>query len=265
MAAPQSASLDEAIASLTARLREDPDNAQGWFLLGLAFREARRLSEAEGAFRRAFELAPGRADHAAYLGEMLVLRAGGNPPAEAESMFRRALAAEPGHAQARYYLATLKDLRGDHRGAADDLIALLEEAPADAAWRAQVRGAILAIAQQNNLNLAARLPPEPAAARASATAAIPGPTRAQIEAARSIPPGEQDAMVRAMVERLASRLRQSPRDEQGWIRLMRSRMVLGEREAAATALRSSLAAFAGDTATQQRLRSAAAQLGVPAA
>jgi hypothetical protein len=44
---------------------------------------------------------------------------------------------------------------------------------------------------------------------------------------------------------------------------MRSRMVLNEPEAAAEALRSALAAFAGDAATQQRLRTAAQELGVP--
>jgi cytochrome c-type biogenesis protein CcmH len=44
---------------------------------------------------------------------------------------------------------------------------------------------------------------------------------------------------------------------------MRSRMVLGEADKAQAALRSGLAAFAGDAATTQRLKSAAAELGVP--
>jgi cytochrome c-type biogenesis protein CcmH len=86
-----------------------------------------------------------------------------------------------------------------------------------------------------------------------------------MEAARGIPPSEQDAMVRAMVDGLANRLRQNPRDAEGWIRLMRSRMVLGDSNAARDALRSGLAAFQDDRATQQRLRTAANELGVPAA
>jgi cytochrome c-type biogenesis protein CcmH len=72
-------------------------------------------------------------------------------------------------------------------------------------------------------------------------------------------------MVQNMVDRLANRLRQNPRDADGWIRLMRSRMVLGERDAAGAALRSSLAAFNGDAATQGQLRTAARELGVPGA
>jgi len=40
-------------------------------------------------------------------------------------------------------------------------------------------------------------------------------------------------------------------------------MVLNDPAAASTALRNGLAAFNGDAATQQRLRSAASELGVP--
>ena len=64
-------------------------------------------------------------------------------------------------------------------------------------------------------------------------------------------------------DRLATRLQQNPRDENGWMMLMRSRMVQNDREGAATALRSGLAAFGDDAAVQQRLRTAAGELGIP--
>jgi cytochrome c-type biogenesis protein CcmH len=67
-----------------------------------------------------------------------------------------------------------------------------------------------------------------------------------------------------MVDRLAARLQQNPRDEGRWMMLMRSRMVQGEPQEAAGALRSALGAFQDDPAAQQRLRAAAAQLGIPA-
>ena len=69
-------------------------------------------------------------------------------------------------------------------------------------------------------------------------------------------------MVQAMVQGLEDRLKANPKDAEGWIRLMRSRMVLKEPDKAGEALQSGLAAFAGDSATQGRLRSAAAELGV---
>jgi cytochrome c-type biogenesis protein CcmH len=257
-AAAQPGAADQ-IGALRERLRQDPDNDRGWFMLGMTYRSSEHFAEAAQAFRRAAELAPRNADYAAYQGEALLLAGGDTPPAEAERLFRRALALQPGNPQALYYLATLKDMGGDHRGAVDDLLALLRAAPADAPWEPQVRGAVVSIAREHHIDLAGRLPAPPAAA----TAAIPGPTPEQMTAARSIPPGQQDQMVRAMVDGLAARLRANPRDADGWIRLMRSRMVLHDPAAAGEALRAALAAFQGDAATQRRLRSAARELGVP--
>ncbi|HEX8645249.1 MAG TPA: tetratricopeptide repeat protein [Allosphingosinicella sp.] len=257
----QAPTVEETIAGLQERLRQDPDNDQGWFSLGFLYREAGDFAGAERAFRRATELRPQNADYTGYLAEALVLASRGSPPPEAEQLFRRALELQPGHPQARYYLATMRDLRGDHRGAVDELVALLRGAPADAPWAPQVRDAAQRIAGQNDIDLAGRLPEAP---RSAATAAIPGPTREQLEAAKGIPPSQQNEMARGMVARLANRLRQNPRDADGWIMLMRSRMILNEQQGAAEALRSALAAFAGDAAAQQRLRSAAAEIGVPA-
>jgi cytochrome c-type biogenesis protein CcmH len=251
------------VAQLQESVRRNPEDDAGWYQLGLAYRQIGQYEEAERAFRRAMELQPRNADYVAYLGETLLLRGGATPPPEAEQMFRRALELEPGNAQARYYLATLKDFHGDHRAALDDLVALLRTAPADAAWYGQVRQAATAIAERNHIDIADRLPPARQSARSVATAAIPGPSQEQMRAATAIPPSQQDQMVRGMVDRLAARLRQNPRDADGWIRLMRSRMVLNDAPAARQALTSGIAAFNGDAATQQRLRDAAATLGIP--
>ena len=260
--AQQAPSVEETIAGLQQRLRQDPDNDQGWFSLGFLLRGQGDVAGAERAFRRAMELRPGNADYVGYLAESLVLASRGSPPPEAERLFRRALEIEPGHPQARYYLATMRDMRGDHRGAIDELTALLRTAPADAPWAPQVREAAERIAQANGIDLTGRLPAAPAPTT-TATAGIPGPTREQLDAARAIPPSRQNEMARGMVDRLAARLRTSPRDADGWIMLMRSRMMLNEPQRAAEALSSGLAAFNADAATQQRLRSAAQELGVP--
>jgi cytochrome c-type biogenesis protein CcmH len=261
-------SADAMIAQLSQRLRADPDNHEGWYLLGMALRDSERFGEAAQAFRRAMELQPRNADYTGYLGEALLLAGAGTPPPEAERLFRRTLELQPGNPQALYYLATLKDMGGDHRGALDDLIALLRTAPAGAPWAPQVREAATAIAGQNNIDIAGRLPAAPPAAapaRSAATAAIPGPTPEQMAAASSMRPAEQAQASRGMVDRLAARLRANPRDEARWIMMMRSRMVLNEPQAARDALRSALAAFSNDAAAQARLRQAARELGVPAA
>ncbi len=271
--AQELARFEAMLARLQQRVRENPDDHDGWYLLGMAYRGMERFGDAAQAFRRAMELAPRNADYTAYLAEMILIgatSANRPPPPESEQLFRRALQLQPGNPQARFYLATIRNERGDHRGAVDDLIALLRDAPAGAVWPQQVRRAAIAIAQRNNIDITGRLPAAPAGPAAPsapapsvATAGIPGPTPEQMRAASAMTPSQQNAMGREMVERLAGRLRANPRDANRWIMLMRSRMVLQDPNGAAEALRSALGAFANDAATQGRLRQAARELGVP--
>ena len=78
------------------------------------------------------------------------------------------------------------------------------------------------------------------------------------------PPHESNAAIRAMVDGLASRLESSPQDVDGWARLMRSRVVLGEREVAATAFRKALEVFKDDQAASGKITAAAIALGLKA-
>lgn len=249
-----------AIAAMREGLAQDPDNHRAWHLLGITLQRMGRFDEARDSYQRAMQLEPNNPDYISSYAEMLLVLGGDGADRDAEALFRRALEFRRDHPAPRYYLAILKDQKGQHREALDELIALIGDAPAGASWEAQVRDAAEKIARDNNIDLAGRLP---APRQSVATAAIPGPTSEQMAAARNIPPSQQEDMVQGMVDRLAARLAQNPRDERGWIMLMRSRMVRGEGPAAAEALRSGLAAFADDTAAQQRLRAAAAELGIP--
>jgi cytochrome c-type biogenesis protein CcmH len=80
----------------------------------------------------------------------------------------------------------------------------------------------------------------------------------------AMPARERDAAIRSMVDGLAQRLESSPRDVDGWIRLMRSRVVLGEKEVAATAFRKALEVFADDQAASGKIMAAATEFGLKA-
>lgn len=88
------------------------------------------------------------------------------------------------------------------------------------------------------------------------------PTADKVKAAEGQSDTERDNMIRGMVDRLATRLEVSPNDEEGWLRLMRSRMTLGEKDAAKAALTKALETFAGDAAAKDRLTAAAREIGV---
>jgi cytochrome c-type biogenesis protein CcmH len=238
----------------------DNPAAKDWRVVGWAYAEAGNAEEAARAYRKAAEIEPENAENWSSLGEALQTASTTVVP-EAAAAFEEALKLDPSDPRARYFLAVQKDLRGDHRGAVDAWLALLKDTPAGAPWEADLRRTIEQTAVKHRIDLAGRMPAS--GGTGTATAGIPRPTAEQLAAASSIPPGEQQAMVSGMVERLENRLKAEPRDAEGWIRLMRSRMVLGETDKASAALRSGLAAFGGDSATQGRLRSAAAELGVP--
>ncbi len=91
-----------------------------------------------------------------------------------------------------------------------------------------------------------------------------GPSVARTNGSAAMPPHESDAAVRSMVDGLADRLESAPRDVEGWTRLMRSRVVLGEREVAATAFRKALEVFKDDPAASGTITAAAVKLGLKA-
>jgi cytochrome c-type biogenesis protein CcmH len=76
------------------------------------------------------------------------------------------------------------------------------------------------------------------------------------------PESDNGAMIRPMVEGLESRLQSSPKDAEGWIKLIRSRTVLGEKDEAVTALHKALDVFKDDPEQMTNIAAAASELGV---
>ena len=83
-----------------------------------------------------------------------------------------------------------------------------------------------------------------------------------MQAAEAMEPADRSAMIRGMVDRLVNRLEKSPRDADGWIKLIQSRMVLGETELARQALARGIEAFTDDTQQRDRIVTAAQKLGL---
>jgi cytochrome c-type biogenesis protein CcmH len=238
----------------------DSPAAKDWRVVGWAYAQAGNGAEAATAYRKAAAIEPGNAENWSSLGEALQVPSATLVP-EAEAAFRMAIELDPRDPRARYFLAVQRDLAGDHRGAVESWLALLKDSPPGAPWEADLRRTLEQTAAKNRIDLAGRMPP--AGSTGTASAGIPGPTPEQLASASSLPPAQQSAMVEQMVARLEGRLKANPKDEDGWIRLMRSRMALGDSKAAQAALRSGLGAFASDSAAAGRLKSAAAELGVP--
>lgn len=235
------AQIEGMIAQIETRLKDQPDDAEGWRMLGLARIQAARFAEAADAYRRAIALDANVPGQQSAFGEALVLAADGIVTPEAKAAFTKAIAEDAADPRARYFLAVAKDQAGDRRGALNDWVKLLNEAPTDAPWASELRTFVEQAAKEGGVDLNGRLKPAAAAPR--------GPNAADIANAESMNAGDRQAMIQSMVDGLAARLAANPRDAEGWQRLIRARQVMGDQAGAAKALADARKVFADDPAT----------------
>ncbi len=284
-AAQAQGEVAQLITGLEQKMQANPQDPEGWRMLGWSYFQTGRYGDAAKAYARAIALKPDGVGYQSAYGEALVQEAGGQVTPAAAAAFAKAAQQDGADARARYFLAVRKAETGDRKGAIEDWLRLLADSPADAPWLPQLRSVIEQTAAQARIDIAARLAatrpvgnasvpgqPDPAAAAAAtaATAApagapagvMPSPSREQVQAAQAMNPADRQAMIRGMVDGLAEKLKANPKDEAGWLRLMRARQVLGDTAAARTARDQALAAFTGDAAAQGRIRAAAAEMGL---
>ena len=263
--------VEELIAQLAARLRDNPDDAEGWRMLGWSYFNTENYQAAADAYARAVELDASDPDVLSAYGETLVRADDGLVSEKALKVFEQALALNPEDPRARFFKGMAQEQAGDPAAAIATWTEILKTAPPGAEWVDGLRQRIEELAAASDIPLgdlpaAALLPPGASGTGSSGGAAssAPAPSEEQVAAAQQMSPEDRQQMIRGMVERLAARLEEAPEDPDGWIRLMRSRQVLGEPEAARAALRRALEVFAADAPTAERIRSAARDLGIAA-
>lgn len=71
--ADHGADMEQAIAKLADKLKQNPDDAEGWTLLGRAYEATQRFDEARDALKHAYDLAKGDPDVAVAYAEALAL------------------------------------------------------------------------------------------------------------------------------------------------------------------------------------------------
>jgi cytochrome c-type biogenesis protein CcmH len=248
------------VKRLEKRLEDNPDNADGWRMLGWSYYNMGRYDDSVKAYARAVALQEDNPMLKALMGEAMVTAAGGKVTDKALKTFEEVLAINPKDERARFFKGVAKVQKGDNKGALDEWIALYKIAPADAQWAKDLRSQIDQLAQSSGIDVSDRLSEVKTAEAAPATPA--GPSAQDVEAAKQLSGADQKAMVKGMVARLASRLKDSPEDADGWIMLIRSRMVLNQPEEARTALEQAKEVFSDAPETQTRIAQAAKAMGV---
>lgn len=219
---------------LAQRLAADPQDRQGWLLLGRSYWQIGRFDDAAAAFGRAIELDANDASAHMSQGEALVFAAEGVVTDPAKAAFRRTLALDARHPGARYYLALGFSQAGEPQRAYEAWLALARESPPDAPWMGPLRGRLAQVGAELGINVEADFAALPAP-QAAPVAPGPGPTREDVEAAAEMSDEDRQAFIRSMVQRLADRMAENPEDFEGWMRLGQAYTVLGETAKSAEA------------------------------
>lgn len=97
--------MEQAIATLAQRLKEHPDDVEGWALLGRAYGATGHLAEARDAWKRARELAPDNAAVTVEYAQALAVAADDRRIAgEARTLLESVLASDPRNQRALWLL-----------------------------------------------------------------------------------------------------------------------------------------------------------------
>jgi cytochrome c-type biogenesis protein CcmH len=244
--------VNEAILSLRTRLETDPDNADHWRLLARSYAAVGADAAAAAAYARLIELVPESIELRGDYAETLIRAEDGFVGPQAVASFETVLAQVPDNPRALYYLALRDAQNGDALKAVRGWIRILQTASVDAPYRAAIHQILDTVIAEAGLDRAALdIPAEEAPPVQPEVQS--GPSAEDVAAAAALPEDQQLEMIRGMVDRLEARLTEEPGDIDGWLRLARSRAVLGESEQAIAALERALAANPGDPNLQSAL------------
>jgi cytochrome c-type biogenesis protein CcmH len=269
--------VEEMIQRLLTKLERNTQDPEGWRLLGWSYFSIERFADAANAYSKAIELRPASAEYRSARAEALIRGADGTVTPEARKDLDEAAKLDPKDSRARFFIGLAKEQAGDKAAAFADWNSLLADADPNEPWLSDLKQRVTDL--RRDLGNDGATPPPAATPKASSPGLLEtlraadkkrpqgepvarDPRPEDIRNAEKMAPEDRTAMIRGMVDGLASRLDQSPRDADGWIKLIRSRVVLGDAEQAKKSFQRALAVFTEDGPERTRIVEAAQQLGL---
>jgi len=126
----QAPGLDEMVVSLSARLQDDPNDLQGWKMLGRSHFSMRNFPDAIAAFEKAVDLESGQDGQTLTdLGEAVLYDDGSSIVGRAGEIFENAIALSPNNPKALFYAGMAAVQRGNNELGAARWEALLATSP----------------------------------------------------------------------------------------------------------------------------------------
>jgi cytochrome c-type biogenesis protein CcmH len=227
--------INDMVAGLESRLAQNPDDPEGWAMLGRTYQVLEQYSDAAQAFQKLYDLTSDVRAKSEYA-EAMILSNDAVVSAELAQILAQVMDEAPLDPKARFYFGVGVAQQGDLAGAVQVWTDLVHLSPDDASWLPTVQQQIEDAARSVGIDPAS-VTPSPEAQQLAIAASIDhsaptGPTVEDMENAATMNAEDQLSMIRSMVQRLADRLAQDPENPEGWMRLIQAYEVLGEMDKA---------------------------------
>ncbi|MBD8553160.1 c-type cytochrome biogenesis protein CcmI [Rhizobium sp. CFBP 8762] len=239
LAEPAGTDINIMIARVESHLAQKPDDGKGWAVLAPIYMRNGRMEEAARAYANAGRLLGETPEQLGGFAEATIAVNDGIVTGDAVQALQKALVMDRNDPRARYFLALALKQGGESAKARVAFDTILASSPADAPWVPLVREQLAGLESGPTVG---------------AAASKTGPDLQDVAAAQSLSTTERSDMIAGMVDGLDAKLRAQPDDIEGWLRLVRSRLVLNQRGQAVDALERGLQAFPNDGAERQQLK-----------
>lgn len=237
------------IARAENHLARNPDDGAGWDLLAPIYYRSGRMEDSANAFSQAIRLLGPSTERLDGHAETLIALSSGIVTAEARTQLEQSLKLKADNPRAKYYLALALEQDGKRAEARAAFEVIAREAPAGAPWLPLVNRHIATLAEGQGSETAGQLG---------------NPTADDVAAAQDMSTGDRQQMIAGMVESLSAKLQDDPNNFEGWMRIIRSYVVLDQRPKAEAALQTALKTFPADSENGRELLALARDLSISA-
>jgi cytochrome c-type biogenesis protein CcmH len=238
-------SVDVLVARVERHLADNPEDGQGWAVIAPVYLSLGQPQSSARAYANAIRILGARPDWLTDLGEALTMVNQGLVTADAQSAFEQAVSMDATAVKPRFFLAIALGQEGKKAEAIDAWNSLLAGADETAAWVVAARQELADLENPDAIASQSR-----------------GPTQDDIAASQEMDADDRQAMISGMVTGLAEKLSTEGGPVEDWKRLMRSYMVLGEKQKAEDAFADASTAYADKPAELSQIKDAASKLGL---
>jgi cytochrome c-type biogenesis protein CcmH len=134
--------VEQMVSQLAQRMEKEPDNLEGWVLLGRSYSAVGRFQDASAALQRAVRLKADDPNLLADYADALAMASGQNLEGEPTALIDKALAIDPDHQKALALAGTAAYERGDFAVAVQKWERLLKTVPPDSEGTRSIQASI---------------------------------------------------------------------------------------------------------------------------